>query len=148
DILRNVVQLGAGRTVHRGGGRSARQGAAAGLVAGPWTEPAVGDLGAVFARVALLEATGDGDTELLVRAEQGRVDARDFRGDRLAQEAVAAELVVHRQVVVRGVVDSFHADRSGTVRIVERTRGHDVDGGANTARWGVGTARLVHLQLR
>ena len=143
DVLRGQVDVvGTRRIGDVGITRRARlrNGAAAGIAHLERAEPAVGHGGLVHAQVAFLVAAADREAEHAV-AEDRAVDARDFRRPR------ALGLVRARQVVVRGVVHALDADAGGLAQ-VERTRGHDVDGGADAARRRVGARALVDLDLR
>src|SRR5690606_25841028 len=101
--------------------------------------PATRDAGLVVAEVAVLVAAAQGDAQAPVGEGVGE-DARQFAGPLLA---------LHRagQVVDRAVVHGLEPD-AGQGPAVERTRGADVDGGADAAGGRGGAAGLVDLDRR
>ncbi len=143
EVLRTRVQIVWTRAVRYAADRRAWQGQGGPFdhfIATIRTDVAVGHLGAVVARMALL-ITGAGAQAPHAVLAGGAEDARQFRRD-------GAALHRPRQVLVGAVVHTLNADAGLGTRRIEWACRHHVDGSADPARRRIGTAGLVDLQLR
>jgi hypothetical protein len=140
EVLRTAVDVVAGRTVRdqiEAGLTGLRQPVPAVGVAAAEHRPAIRDRGLAVARVALLVARGEADTEATVGKGVAQ-DARHLRRHRTAR-------VVVGQVVGRRVEHALDPDVREEAGILQRPRGLDVDRRADAAGRGFGARGLVDL---